>query len=461
MLSFIIYLAGIWTYHIAQSQSVQKAFIYAYIPILLLLPEYFQAITPGLPDPTFSQASSAGLFAVFIMKGSPGYRFSNTDIVVGVFALSVAISQYLALGYADAQNLMFNQLTSVFFPYIFAKSLIEPFNLRYDFAKTLVLCLCVVFIGNLYENKMGINLWQMLLARFFPGQGSGWVTTFRFGLARASGPYGHCLVDGIMMAVGYRFQRWLQWSEAWPVKIKQLDWVPWFSPSQIFSLMIFGGVISTLGKGQWLAGIVGAAVVIIGRFKNRSLALSVVLTVMIVVGVPALIGFLDYASVGRANALDANQETACYRYELIELYMDIAAQHMWFGWGLMNFPDVPGAESIDNNFLLVYLNHGLIAVSILLGIIFVMMVRLIRHGMSQPFAEPKGSSLAFTLAAIYLMYFIATATVAMMYQSGTMFFIIIGLSDAYLMSSNSDINPSGSKNQVIIDTRKFKFRRVI
>ena len=465
MLSFIIYLAGIWTYRVAQGQSVQKAFIYAYMPILLLLPDYFQAVTPGIPDPTFSQASSVALFAVFIMKGSPGYRFSYTDVVVGVYALSVSISQYLALGYSDAQNLMFNELTSVLFPYIFAKSLVEPFNLRYDFVKSVVLCLCVVFVCNLYENKMGINLWQLLLARFFPGQGSGWITTFRFGLARASGPYGHCLVDGVIMAVGYRFQRWLQWSEAWPVKIKQLAWVPWFSPTQVFTLMMLGGVLSTLGKGQWLAGIIGAALVIIGRFKNRGLAMTVVLIVMIAVGIPALGAFLNYASVGRANALDANQETACYRYELIEIYMGIAAEHLWFGWGLMHFPDVPGAESIDNNFLLVYLNHGIIAVSVILGIIFVMMVRLIRHGMAQPFAEPRGSSLAFTLAAIYLMYFIATATVAMMLQSCTMFFIITGLSDAYLRTSTWDGDQgnsnSNSKTKTPIDARLFKFRKVI
>ncbi len=463
MLSFIVYLAGIWTFYVAQSQSVQKAFINAYIPIVLLLPDYYQAITPGIPDPTFNQASSLALFIVFIMKGKPGYRFSYTDVVVGVYALSVGISQYLALGYSDAQNLMFNQLTSVLFPYIFTKSLVEPFNLRYDFVKSVVLCLCVVSICNLYENKMGVNLWQMLLAKFFPGQGSGWITTYRFGLARASGPYAHCLVDGIIMATGYRFQRWLQWSEAWPVKIKQLDWVPWFSPAELFTLIIFGGVFTTLGKGQWLAGIIGATFVIIGRFKNRRLAMTIFLAGIIVVGIPALVAFLDYASIGRANALDPNQETACYRYELIELYMDIATEHLWFGWGLMNFPQVPGAESIDNNFLLVYLNHGIIAIFILLGIFFVMMVRLIRHGMAQPFAEPRGSSFAFTLAAIYLMYFIATATVAMMYQSGTVFFIITGLSDAYLRTStwDGDQGNSNSKTKTAVDTRLFKFRRVI
>ena len=459
MLSYIVYLAGFWTYHVAQSQSVTKAFLYAYLPILLLVPDYYKAITPGLPDPTANQAAAVALFMVFFSQGMPGYRFSYTDVVVGIYALAVSVSEFLASGYSDAQNLMFYELSAVLFPYLFAKSLIEPFNLRYDFAKVIVICLSIVFVFNVYENKMGANVWQLLLGRFFPGQG-GWVTTFRFGLARASGPYGHCLVAGVMMAAGYRFQRWLQWSEAWPKKMKYLNWLPWFTPAQFFTLMVLGGVFSTLGKGQWLAGIVASGIVIIGRSKQRVAAMSAVIAVMIFVGLPLLIAFLNYASVGRANAADDNQETAAYRYELVSEYMDVAKEHLWFGWGLMKWPEVPGFESIDNHFLLTYLNHGVIVVSLLLGIIFVMMARLIIHGMTQPLSEPRGSSLAFTLAAIFLMYFIAVATVAMMGQSCTMFFLVVGLSDAYLRNSTWDGN-SGKAEAKIADTRLFRFRKVL
>jgi hypothetical protein len=461
MLSYIAYLPGFWVYYVAQNQSITKAFIWVYIPTLLLLPDYFYAITPGLPDPTFNQTASAALFAAFLMQGSPGYRFSFTDLVVGFYAFAVSFSEFLASGYSDAQNLMFTELTSVFFPYLFAKSLIEPFGLRYDFAKSIVLCLSVVFVMNLYENKMGYNLWNVYLGMFFPGQGLGWITTFRFGLARAAGPYGHCLVDGVIMAVGYRFQRWLQWSDAWPYKMKQLAWVPFFTPAQFFTLMILGGVVSTFGKGQWLAGIVAAGIVIIGRSKKRAAAMTAVLSVMIFVGIPLLIAFLKYASVGRENAADDNQETAAYRYELVTEYMDVANEKFWWGWGLMHWPEIHGFESIDNHFLLTYLNHGFIAVTLLLGIIFGMMGRLVIHGMSQPIAEPRGSSLAFTLAAMFLMYLIAVATVAMMYQSSTLFFIITGLSDAYLRMSTGDGDSSDGKTKAAPDTRKFKFKKVL
>ncbi len=461
MLSYIAYLPGILAYYVAQNQSVTKAFIWVYIPTLLLLPDYYRAITPGLPDPSFNQSASVALFAVFLMQGAPGYRFSYTDLVVVFYAFAVSYSEFLASGYSDAQNLMFFELTSVLFPYFFAKSLIESFGLRYDFAKSIVLCLCVVFVFNLFENKFGYNLWQAYLGIFFPGQGQGWITTFRFGLARAAGPYGHCLIDGVIMAVGYRLQRWLQWSDAWPHKIKQLAWVPWFTPAQLFTLMVLGGVLSTLGKGQWLAGIIASGIVIIGRSKKRAAAMTTVILVMIFVGIPLLAAFLNYASVGRKNAADDNQETAAYRYELVTEYMDVASEKLWWGWGLMKWPEVPGFESIDNHFLLTYLNHGVIAVSLLLGIIFVMMGRLIRHGMSRPMPEPRGSSLAFTLAALFLMYFIAVATVAMMNQSCTLFFLITGLSDAYLRTSTWDGYRDDAKIKGTSDTRLFRFRKVL
>ena len=461
MLSYIAYLPGILAYYVAQNQSLTKAFIWVYIPTLLLLPDYYHAITPGLPDPTFNQSASVALFAVFLMQGAPGYRFSYTDLVVGFYAFAVSYSEFLASGYSNAQNLMFYELTSVLFPYIFAKSLIEHFDLRYDFAKSVVVCLCIVFIFNLYENKMGSNLWQEYLGMLFPGQGQGWITTFRFGFARASGPFGHCLVAGVIMAVGYRLQRWLQWSDAWPHKIKQLSWLPWFTPAQLFTMMILGGVLSTFGKGQWLAGIIASGIVIIGRSKKRAMAMTAVLSVMVVVGIPLMIAFLNYASVGRKNAVDDNQETAAYRYELVTEYMDEASEHLWWGWGLMKWPEIHGFESIDNHFLLTYLNHGVIAVTLLLGIIFGMMARLIVHGMSRPITQPRGSSLAFTLAAIYLMYLVAVATVAMMYQSCTLFFLITGLSDAYLRTSSWDGEWGDGKVRIAPDTRKFKFRKVL
>jgi hypothetical protein len=58
------------------------------------------------------------------------------------------------------------------------------------------------------------------------------------------------------------------------------------------------------------------------------------------------------------------------------------------------------------------------------------------------------------------MYLIAVATVAMMGQSCTLFFLVTGLSDAYLRTSTWD-GHSGEENAQVPDTRLFRFRKVL
>ena len=317
MLSFIGFLPAVIAFYVAMTTSPQNAFMRVYLPVLLCLPDYYRVITPGLPDPTFSQGVAVAILVAAVMRGGfPTFRFSHMDVVVVIYAFCVANSEFQASGYADAQNLMFAMLFSVLTPYVLAKSYIEPLGLRFNFAKTIVLCLAVVSLINTFETRFGMNPFQLVLGRFFPGQGEGWIVTFRFGLARTAGPFGHALLAGIMMMTGFRLQRWLQFSGAWPDKIQSIPWLPIKIP-QLLTLILTGGFFITLAKGSWLAGFVAAFLVGIGRLKNRILAVVAVFAVVIFIGIPAALAFINYASVGRENAKDDNQETAAYRYELI------------------------------------------------------------------------------------------------------------------------------------------------
>lgn len=450
MLSYIALLPGLLALYVARQRSVQHAFLYIYLPTLLLLPDYYFAITPGVPDPTFNQSASIALFFAFLKYGGPGYRFSLTDLLVATYAFSVAYSQFQATDYAEAQNLMFFQMTSVLFPYILAKSLIEPSGLRMAFAKQLVICALIVLLFNLYENKFGMNFWQRVLQPFFPEQGRGWVTTFRFGLARASGPYGHALLAGIIMVVAYRLQRWLHWSNAWPATWPRNLRLP-LSPASTITMGTALALLTTFAKGSWLAAFIAAGIPIIGRARQRVVAMSAVLTLLVVVGIPVVVGFLQWASVGRMHARTDNQETAAYRYELITEYLDIANLHLWFGWGMNQWPRVANMPSIDNFFLLLYLMHGIIACTVFLLIAVSMIVRLTTDGMRQPPSNPPGSCLAFTLASIFLAYLIAAATVYMGMQTVPLLFMVTGWAESYLMRPFT----------VLAVEPRFSFRRVV
>lgn len=460
MLSYIALLPGIAAFLIATRHDVQYAFLRVYLPVLLLLPDYYRCIFPGLPDPTFNQAACVAVAASFAMNGFPGYRFSLNDLWVFGYALCVSISEYRASGYSDAQNLMFAMLFSGVVPYLLAKSLIEPFGNRFLFAKICVLSMAAVSILNLVELRLGMNPWRFVFDRFFPGQGLEWVTTFRFGLPRAGGPYAHALLAGIMMIVAFRLQRWLQWSGAWPDKFGLLPWLP-YKPALWLSLTTAGGLFITLAKGSWLASFIGAGLVAVGRSKYRRAAMATILGGMIIVGIPALIAFLDYASVGRENAKDENQETAAYRYELIEHYVDIANQQPLWGWGLTKWPKVPGAESIDNHYLLLLLMHGYLASVFFLLLLLGTLVRLLIHGLRQPPTGPPGSSLSFTLAGIYLAYFVAIATVFMGQQTMPMFFMLTGWAESYMQRRSPEWSDAGEAERRLGAAVPFRFRRVL
>jgi len=431
MLAIITTIPGFIAAWVGFKRSPQHAFLYVYLPSMLLLPEYYRWDAPGLPDPTFGQAAIIGTFAAFLARSAPGYRFSFTDILVAGFALSASVSQFLAAGYADAQNLMFNMLTWVVMPYVLAKSLVEPLGLRIRFAQTVVLLLALIAIVSVYEFKFAATPWRMILDPFFPFQGRGWITTFRWGFARTAGPYGHAILAGILMVVAFRIQRWLEWSGAWPKRLAWAAWLP-ISPARLITLVLFVGVMMTMVRGPWIGAVLAALVVLVGRSRLRVAAISGAVAMLLLVGVPAVIWFLDYVSVGRAGALTVAQESAAYRWELLTEYGGIAAEKLWLGWGLTAWPKVPGMPSIDNYYLLLLLMHGLLGLGFFLAVLFGMLIRLLIRGLREPIAQPSGSSLSFTLAGIYLAFLISTATVYLGLQAVPVFFLITGWAESYL-----------------------------
>jgi hypothetical protein len=191
------------------------------------------------------------------------------------------------------------------------------------------------------------------------------------------------------------------------------------------------------------------------------LAMCLILGALVLVGIPATINFISYASVGRANAGDDNQETAAYRYELITNYMDIADEKPNFGWGMTKWPVTPGSESIDNHYLLLLLMHGRWAFSFFLMLLVGMMVRLVIYGMRQPPTGPPGSALSFTLAGINLAFIIAVGTVFMGQQTIPMFFMLSGWAESYMMRRAREWGDQAGGAAVMQDNRAFRFRRVL
>jgi hypothetical protein len=415
---------------------------------------YYRWVIPLLPDPTFEQATILPIAAVFLWRHGKDWKFSLADILIVGYACCIGLSEFLNTNYDEAQNLMFDMVASVVFPYVLAKGLVAPNRMNVPFAKKMVMMFFIVSIISVYEFRMGISPW-ILLRRFYPTQGLEWYTTFRYGFARIGGPYGHAILAGLALAVGFRLQRWLEWSREWEPRFKRLSWLP-VSKARLITLVIVGGIIMTMVRGPWLGGLAGAALTAVGRTKHRQRALLAIVAVILIIGVPAASSFYAYASVGRAHAKTASQETAAYRMELIGKYVDKAIQHSSWGYGRNTWPQDPTAPSIDNYYLLLWLMHGLIAVVFLLTIMVTMTFRLVRQEMRSPVKYPLGSSLGFTLAGIYIIYAVTIATVYMGLQTIPIFALITGWSEGYLVYPRYPNFP-----HLPATTPQFEFRRIV
>ncbi len=458
-MQFIAGIPGILAAIVALSKGVPAAFLNVYLPVLFLLPDYYRWVLPALPDPTFNEAAILPIAGLFLWQFRRKWRFSLMDLLVLAFACAMGYSEFLNSGFADAQNLMFDQIAAFVFPYMLAKGLIEPNGLRVAFARRLVILLFAVSLVSVYEFRFGMTPWQLIFGRFFPGQGEGWVTTFRWGFARVAGPYGHSILAGLILIVGYRIQRWLEWSNLWEPRFRKLQNLN-ISKARLVTLGLLGGVIMTMVRGPWIGGIVGAGVTAIGRARNPKRALLFVAGILVVVGLPALAAFYSYASVGRANAKSVAQETAAYRKELIDKYVAIALEKSVWGWGTNGWPKVDGMPSIDNYYLLLALMHGLVALGLLLAMILVNLVRLLLHGIRYPSLGPPGSNLAFTLAGTYVVVLITIATVFMGTQVMPLFAVLTGWSEGYLLAARETSPAYGASHELHLAT-EFSFGRVV
>jgi hypothetical protein len=347
------------------------------------------------------------------------------------FVIFTGFSEYLNSGYSDAQNLMFDMVFSGLVPYMLAKEITADPNLRLRFVKMFVLSESAVIFLAVFELKFAYSPYRLLFDPFFPGQGDGWVTTFRYGLPRVAGPYGHAISAGIMFMIALRLQSWLEHSNLWRSRIWQAR-VGRFPLSKLLTFWNFFGLCISFVKGPQIGAFLAWLVFWVSRSKRPRVNFRRVFIGLAVVGIPLLIWFYTWVSVGRAGAVTDNQETAAYRKELLDKYSIIVWHRAWYGWGLNTWPKVPGMPSIDNNYLLVALEHGLPDLALFVGMIAVISIKLFKAAIKLARPDPVNASLGFTLVSIYVGIAFSLATAYLGENVFPVFFALSGFSVAWL-----------------------------
>ena len=409
-------------------------FLSIYLPALLLVPDTFHTTTGGIPKLSVNQAIIMAIFPIVLLRYARYWKPSLMDVAVFMLVVLMTISEYLAAGYKEAQNLCFGSIAAIFAPYLVARLCIGQENLHLACARRVVILMFAMVMISLYEFKFGYNPFLAWFGRLFPGQGTGWVTTFRHGFARVAGPYSHAILAGIMIAIAYRLQRWLQWGQYWEPKFARFPGLP-FSKAQCITAILLLGCIMTIARGPWLGAIAGSVVLVIAHASNRRRSLLIIGSLMLIVLPIAYLGFQTYLDVKPGMAMTTSQESAIYRKVLMDKYIAIALDHALLGWGRNTWPKVPGMGSIDNYFLLLSLMHGLAACGTLLFMFGWQIIRLMRHGMQEaPIkpGQPERLSLAFTHVGILIMILVSLVTVYLGEQVVPMLFIIFGWGEAVL-----------------------------
>lgn len=425
---YVVFVAMVISVRVLVRQGIEKAFLTVWIPFFLFMPFVFWVNIPGLPDPNFMQAAILPILFVLLRDQLSRMRFGRMEFLLFLYVLVRVVADYLSRGYSDAQNYAFYVLSSLIGPYLVANYLINSRRMDIATARMFVLVFLLMFPMFLYEAKFWVSPVYKIFSPLFPNAFSG--LSIRWGIARTAGTFEHPILACIMIIVVYRLHRWLSWQGVWAqpqegwlgIIQKKMARLPFAFTHQISIALIFMALM-TISRGPWIGGLAGAALVLVGNAKNRKTWLMIVVVGFLVGGGVGQVALDVYITPKEGEVLSGEAQTMLYRKVMIEQYKSFLMDKFWTGWGLTTVPTIRGMESVDNAFFLMALQHGVLAPSLFVLIFLYAIVSQIKFGLA---AAPGTSPIGFTFSGIYLMCFLAFASVYMGAQTEPMLFLLLG-----------------------------------
>jgi O-antigen ligase len=235
------------------------------------------------------------------------------------------------------------------------------------------------------------------------------------------------------LAAGYRIARWLDWGERWLDNVRYLP----IRKVRFCEFSIVAGSVMTLSRGPWIAASIAALMVTVCKARNRRRAFWLVGAGLVLASVPLYYATMSYVSVRRAWSTTQLQQSAAYRYELIERYVSLVQQRPTWGWGRGQIPQVDDLSSIDNQYLLLALTYGIFATALLLVIFLWMTIRLFARGIRLPRDDPA-ALLMFTLLGVHVVFAISITMSWLGAQTGQFLFLVAGWSEGVLLARPVD-----------------------
>jgi hypothetical protein len=428
MTEYSVFVAMLASIMVLSKKGLEAAFLRVWIPFFLLLPFIFWIHVPLLSDYNFQSAAVWPILFVLIKQKATEIRFGLMESMLLLYVVIRVVADYLGRGYSDAQHYAHYLVSSVIGPYLMGCYIINSRRMDIETARRFVLMLLLLFPVFLYEAKFWVSPIYQLLSPLFPHSYSS--VSIRYGIARTAGTFEHPILACIMIIAVYRMHRWLSWLGVW--EQTQAGWLGFLQKqSKRFplefkyqiSVVLILMALMTISRGPWIGGFAGAILAVVGNAKNRKQWLSIVVVIFLVGGIAGQAALDAYITPKEGEVLSGEAQTMLYRKVMIEQYKGFLMDKMWTGWGLTTVPTIKGMESIDNAFFLMALQHGIFAPTVFVIMFLYAIISQVKFGLKARVGEPP---IGFTFSGIYLMCFIAFASVYMGAQTEPMLFLLLG-----------------------------------
>jgi len=428
--------------------TVRSAFLNVYIPVVLLLPQYFTLRFPHLPPLSFADAAILPLFIALCLTELRRWRFSWMDLLIVLFALSVAISEGLSTpladgtwrkllvadgahvetNFANAGLMLFAELTTVVVPYMLGKLLLEQSGARDEaarvpFIRRMVVLLSVVAGISLIDFISGKSSWQTVFIRLFAGTKSDWPQQMRWGFGRIAGPFGHAILAGTIFLIGLIYCIWLRsYAPEWGTR-RVIAGLPLTLRGLVMWALV-AGLLMTQSRGPWVGAVLAVMLVFLMQKLSTWKAATVFGLVAAGFFIAAYIYGKQYTEVQRSQAVDDEQRNAIYRRELLDSYTPIIKERKEFGWGITTFPSMNGQTSIDNEYLMLAVTQGFVGLGLFVSIGAGTILRLLNLAARSNSMEDRALIVAHMAALIGVMTTITTVFLGE--QAIILFFLVVG-----------------------------------
>lgn len=459
MTTYIVFVATLYSMWVIRTQGLEAAFLKAWMPCFLLFPFTFFVNIPGLPDPNFMQAAILPILFVLLVTRKDEMQLGPMELLIASYLLLRVVMDFLSRGYADAQNYAFYLCSSLLGLYLCGRYIINRREMDIATARQFVLIFILLFPFFIYEMVFWISPIYKIMLPLFPDATP--AMSLRYNLARTFGPFEHPILACVMIVAVYRLHRWLSWIGAWDSPqggwLGALDsltrWLRIPLKHKIALLLVIMAIM-TISRGPWIGALAGATLVAAGNFHNRRRWLGIAIIVLGLGGAAGKVALDAYTTPGVSGEISGEAQTMLYRKQLVDRYKEYMYEKMWTGWGLSTRPKIKGMESVDNAFLGMALQHGILAPGLFIIIFIYAIVTQIRFGLRSP---PGSIPIGFTFAGIYLAAFISFSTVYMGSQTEPMLFLLLGWGESI---KNRYQDAYGNVTAVTRATPALPFRKV-